>query len=186
MNRIKLTVITSIFFSSLLSLAACDFYEPTNLLINPDFEELTKKKTALGWQTGQHAGEKAYNYDLDSEVVFEGKYSFRIEQYKDQVYGIVSQPTLLPDRKNKKFTFTAMLKTKDVKVGDGWRLVVNCKAEDSYILKQYQSEPLNGTTEWQKVTLEGEIPEETTKLDSGIMLQSLGTGWADNVDLRVD
>jgi hypothetical protein len=112
--------------------------------------------------------------------------SYRIEQHADQVFGIVKQHVVLPDKESKTFLFTAMLKTKDVAAGRGWRLVLNCRAKNSRILKQFQSEPMNGTTDWKKVTLEGDLPKGTVKVDAGIMLQSVGIGWVDDTYLSVD
>lgn len=184
MNRQKLTLITLVFATTPL-LISCANQEPNNLLVNPGFEERNDKQKAVAWTTSQHAGKEAYKYELDSDVSFQGKQSFRIEQYADQAYGIVRQTSVLPGSENKNVIFTAMLKTEDVVAGKGLRLVLNCRAENSRILKQFQSEPLGGTTDWEKVTLEGAVPEGTVKVDAGIMLQSLGVGWVDDAHLSI-
>lgn len=159
---------------------------PQNLLLNPGFEERADNQKPVAWTVSQHAGKKAYKYELDTDVFSQGKQSFRIEQYTDQAYGLVKQTSVLPGTENRNVIFTAMLKADDVDSGKGWRLVLNCRAENSRVLKQYQSESLDGTTDWKKVTLEGEIPEGTVKFDAGIMLQSQGTGWVDDVYLGVN
>lgn len=171
---------------SVFSLIACDTYKPHNLLSNPSFEELDEKQKAIGWLTGQHYGDVAYKMKPDITVSSHGKNSFKIEQFKDQVYGIVDQDVLLPKRKNSKFKFTAMLKTKDVAKGDGWRLVINLKESDGYIIKQLQSEAIIGTTDWQKVSITAELPEKTSNVVLGAMMQSMGTGWIDEAELIVE
>ena len=143
-------------------------------------------KRPVAWRAAQHAGKIAYTYELDTEIAFDGMRSYRIEQYADQAYGIVKQILVLPDKQHNAFSFTAMLKTKDVAAGMGLKLVVNCIGKRNWILKQYQSESTNGTTDWQKVTLEGDIPKDTVKLDVGIMLGSLGVGWVDEAYLGVN
>jgi hypothetical protein len=166
-------------------LISCGDSQPPNLLVNPGFEELTKNGRPAAWRAAQHAGKIAYTYELDAETVFDGVHSYKIEQYAEQAYGIVKQIRQLPDEQNKAFSFTAMLKTKDVAPGMGLKLTVNCIGNNSRILKQYLSEPTNGTTDWQKVTLEGDIPKGTVKLDIGIMLGTFGVGWVDETYLGV-
>jgi len=170
----------------LVLLVACDTYKPHNLLINPSFEEADENKTATGWKTGQHFGNKAYNLNVDTETSSHGKNSYRVEQFADQIFGIVDQEITLPERENKKFVFSAMLKTENVAEGDGWRLVINFKETDGYIIKQTQSDAFVGTSDWQKVTLEGNLPKGTTKVAVGAMMQSFGTGWVDEVEFIVD
>lgn len=167
-------------------LASCTSPKAPNLLVNSGFEELTKRQKPIAWVASQHAGKIAYTHKVDTEVVYDGLQSYRMEQHAKQTYGLVMQSVTLPDYENKTFSFTAMLKTKEVAAGNGWKLVLNCKTVSSRILKQYQSEPMNGTTDWQTVTLEGAIPKGTVKFDVGIMLMSMGTGWVDNVYLSVN
>jgi len=166
---------------------ACTPSEPKNSLKNSGFEQEHPKNQAKGWYAGQHAGEDAYIMQLDSNIFFEGKSSFGIEQYKEQVYAVVEQSVRIPKGKHKKFIFSAMLKTENVEPGEGWKLVVNCREEDGYIAKQYQSSiALTATTDWQKVTIEADIPENTIKIDVGAMLQSKGKAWIDNANLIID
>ena len=184
MNMLRLAqfILTCIATAMLVS---CTEPLPPNLLLNSSFEELTEKQKPVAWRTGQHAGKAAYKLKIDTEVAFDGKQSYRVEQYAEQAYGIVKQSLVLSDRKSKTFSFTAMLKTKDVAAGNGWKLVLNCKGRNNNILKQFQSEPTNGTTDWQKMSLEGDIPKGTVKFGAGIMLMSQGTAWVDATYLSV-
>jgi hypothetical protein len=166
-------------------LVSCTNLQPPNLLVNSGFEELRENEKPVAWGASQHAGKMAYSHAIDTEIVFNDMHSYKMEQHADQAYGIVKQMVLLPDKKSKTFSFSAMLKTQDVAAGMGWRLVLNCIGESNGILKQYQSEPMNGTTDWQKVTLVGDIPKGTVKFGTGIMLGSLGAGWVDDAHLSV-
>lgn len=185
--RLKVKKFQAILYLSLFAATSCDTYQPSNQFKNHDFEEPLKNGSPSNWYTGQHAGETAYKYTIDNKIFKKGKQSFKMEQFKSQVYGIIDQSVILPKkRNNKKFVFSAMLKTKDVTSKLGWRLVVNCRRKDSYIIKQIQSKPIFGTTDWTKVTLEADIPKDTYKLDAGIMLQSIGIGWVDDASLIID
>ncbi|GAB5452560.1 MAG: hypothetical protein Hals2KO_28880 [Halioglobus sp.] len=159
--------------------------EPANLLENPGFEERKANQNAVAWSAKRHAGSTAYKFDLDTVVFFKGKQSYRIEQHADQDYGMVKQKVMLPNKKAERFTFSAMLKTQGIVDRIGWRLTVNCLAKSGRVLEQFQSEPLHGTNDWQKITLEEDLPKGTARIDVGIILQSIGTGWVDEAYLAV-
>lgn len=167
-------------------LASCSKPQPPNLLVNSGFEEQLENKKPVAWRTVQHAGKAAYKYDVDAEVFVEGIKSYRIEQYAKQAYGMVKQTVVLPEGENKTFSLTAMLKVKDIAVGEGLKLVLNCRGSGNAILKQYKSPPLTGTADWLKVTLEGEIPKGTVRFGVGIMLQSVGVAWVDDTYLSIN
>jgi hypothetical protein len=184
MNTLKLVQFVLACIATAM-LVSCAESIPPNLLLNSSFEELTEKQKPVAWRPSQHAGKVAYTYQIDTEVAYDGKQSYRVEQYAEQAYGIVRQSLKLSDRKSKTFSFTAMLKTKDVVAGDGWKLVLTCRGRNNNILKQFKSEPMNGSTDWQKVILEGDIPKGTVKFVVGIMLSSQGTAWVDAAYLSV-
>jgi hypothetical protein len=186
MKILKPVLLVSACVATAALLVSCTNSQPVNLLVNPGFEELTEKQKPVAWRTSQHAGKTAYKYEIDSEVVFDEMHSYRIEQHIDQAYGMVQQSVVLPDKESKTFLFTAMMKTKDVAAGRGWLVSLTCKNGNNSILKQFQSEPMIGTTDWQKVTLEGDIPKGTVKFSVGILLGSLGTGWVDDTSLSVN
>ena len=167
-------------------LGSCADPGPPNLLVNPGFEDLLENQKPIAWRTSQHAGTVAYNYAIDTHDVVEGKHSYKIEQHADQYYGIVKQTVALADRKRKTFLYTAMLKTKDVEPGSGLQLVVNCKGKNYSVLKQYQSESVVGNTDWQKITIEGDIPKGTIEFNVGIMLGTLGVAWIDDTSFSVN
>ena len=80
----------------------------------------------------------------------------------------------------------AMLKSRDIKEGKGFRITLTCLGKGGRVLKQYKSEPVIGTSDWQRVVLEGDIPRGTISLRAGILLQSIGTGWVDDAHLVVN
>lgn len=177
----------ALIYLALLTATSCDTYQPSNQFKNASFESTKKNGSPSHWYTGQHAGKIAYKYTIDDKTFTKGKQSFKMEQFESQVYGIIEQAVILPKkRNNKKIVFTAMLKTKDVVSQPGWGLVVNCRRKDSFIIKQFQSKTINKTTDWTKISIEADIPKDTYKLDAGIMLQSMGTGWVDDVSLIID
>lgn len=162
----------------------CD-KNPPNIIINAGFENALSKGSQSVWKTSSHAGEVSYNFDVDSNVSYSGKNSFKIVQFKDQVYGIVQQLVPLAESDDNEFEFSAMLRTRDIQQGNGSKLVINCLTADGYIIKQFKSEALLGNNEWTKLTIKEVLPKRTATLNAGIMLQSQGTVWIDEVNLIV-
>lgn len=163
-----------------------DPVQSDNLLVNPEFEERKENQRLAAWSFSQHAGKGAYKFDLDTAAAFKGSQSLRFEQYADQAWGIVRQDIALSEEESERFSFTAMLKTRDIAEGRGWRLTLTCLGKGGRVLKQYKSESLNGTNDWKRVVLEDAIPKGTTTLRAGIILQSVGTGWVDDAYLGVN
>jgi hypothetical protein len=166
--------------------AGCSDDQPDNLLTNPGFEERDEHQRAAGWSLAQHAGRDAYKFDFDKAAAASGNLGFRLEQYADQAYGVVKQEVELPEGKGERFRFAAMLKSRDIKERKGLRITLTCLGKRGRVLKQYKSEPLIGTNDWQRVVLEGDIPKGTISLRAGILLQSIGTGWVDDAHLVVN
>lgn len=185
MSLSKLIVAISVSVALLLHVG-CGQSDPDNLLANPGFEERDGNQRPAGWSLAQHAGSDAYKFNFDKGVVFSGNQGFRFEQYADQAYGILKQEVELPEGKGERFSFAAMLKSRDIEDGRGLRLTLTCLGSGGRVLKQYKSEPLHGTNEWQRVVLEGAIPKGTNSLRAGVLLQSIGTGWVDDARLVVN
>lgn len=152
------------------------------VVANPGFEE--PLASPRGWRLSQHAGAEAFEMGRDDKVFAEGGHSFRMKRHTPQVYGLVDQRVALRQSAGQTMRFSAMLRTEDVGPM-GWMLVVNFLGETGGILGQVRSEPMTGTSDWRRVTLENQIPVGTEQLAAGAMLLDRGTGWVDDVKLSV-
>jgi len=152
------------------------------VLVNSGFEQPTDRPT--GWRVSQHAGAVAYETGLDDQVFAEGRHSFRMKRLTPQVYGLVDQIVSAPRSGGRSMRLSAMLRTEEVGPM-GWMLVVNFLGESDGILGQARSEPMSGTKDWQRVSLEHEVPTGTVRLAVGAMLLDSGTGWVDQVTLSL-
>ena len=151
-------------------------------VINPGFEQPIDRRA--DWRAVQHAGARAYDMGVDDKVSAEGKRSFRIKRYAEQVYAAVNQRIPAQGSGGRTVRFSAMLRTEEVGP-KGWMLMVNYLGESDRIIAQARSEPMTGTTPWRRVTLEKQIPTGTEMLVVGAMLLDSGTGWVDDVELSV-
>jgi hypothetical protein len=152
-------------------------------LVNPGFEAPAERRPK-GWILTQHAGAKAYKMEHDSDIRTEGKQSFRVTRFTEQVFGSVAQFVNLPKgHKIKALELSAMLRSDGTEEG-GWKLVANVNGAIG-ILEQYNSEPLVGTQDWRRVTVKVPITPDTTDVKVGAVLYGAGTGWVDDVSLKV-
>lgn len=166
-------------------MVSCNQKSTTNLVENAGFETLDETGKAYPWRTSRHAGELAYTFSIDNDKASSGNSSFKIVQDKKQGFGIVKQQIELTDNNANKMKFSAKLQTEEIVEGKGAQLVVNFKTLDGFIIKQVKSDSLTGTQDWGELVLNADIPERTKVLGAGIMLQSLGTVWIDDVSLTI-
>ena len=153
-------------------------------LVNPSFEEPAKGPRAPGWSPSQHTGpERNYVWAVDGETASEGKASYRIKRLSPQVFGMINQAVVVAEHAGKTLEFSAAMKTDDVGP-EGWLLAVNIESRNA-ILEQARSIPVTGKVGWKRSTLRFKLPADAYELKLGIMLLDEGTGWVDDVKLRV-
>lgn len=195
-NRLNASPLLAIAFLALLSQTACAQRDeaaekplPGQIpLINAGFEEAGGADNIPGWHTAQHAGEKSYEMTVDAKGAAKGKQSFRLTQVHEQFFGMIGQTVpATSDMAGKIVELSAMMKTS--KVGPrGWGLFLNVHDALDAVTATYESTPIIGDNGWTRVTVRGVIPPRPLRLEVGIQLGddgNGGTGWADDVQLRV-
>ena len=149
-----------------------------NLAVNGDFEQaLTSEGMIPGWVKLQHGGDVSYEMAVEPAAAYSGKNGFRMTRTLEQVYGTLAQDITLPQPMSGEVELSAMLKTKDVGPA-GWMLMIIADAPPVY------SQPLIGTTQWQKVTVRAPLKPNTTTFRIGVTLLDAGTGWADDIQVK--
>jgi hypothetical protein len=154
-------------------------------LVNPSFEEPANGARAPGWSASQHYGAtRDYQWSVDeTTVASDGKASYQIKRLNPQAFGMINQAVLVAAHAGKTLEFSAMLKT-DAVGPEGWLLTVNIENRNT-ILEQVRSEPATGTQSWKRHNLRFKLPADVYELKLGVMLLDAGTGWVDDIKLRV-
>lgn len=153
-------------------------------LVNPGFEELSTGPKAPGWVPSQHWGpQKNYEWSVDTTAASEGKASYRIKRLSEQAFGMIQQVVRVDAFAGRTVEFSAMLKADDVGA-EGWLLVVNVESRNA-ILDQFRSAPATGKQDWKRHSVRVKLPADVFELKLGVMLLDTGTGWVDDVKLRV-
>ena len=139
---------------------------------------------APGWIPSQHTGpERNYEWAVDSEAAADGKASYRIKRLSPQAFGMIHQGIIVAEYAGKTLEFSAAMKANDVGP-EGWLLVVNVENRHA-ILEQVRSAPVTGKQEWKRSAVRFKLPADAYELKLGVMLLDSGTGWVDDVKLRV-
>lgn len=155
-------------------------------LVNASFEEPANGARAPGWFGTQHYGpnrERDYEWAVDTEVATDGKASYRIRRKNPQAFGMITQGVQVEAHAGKTLELSAMMKTDDVGP-EGWVLVVNIENRNA-LLQQVRSEPATGTRDFKRQSVRFKLPGDAFELKIGVMLLDAGTGWVDDVKLRV-
>ena len=151
-------------------------------LTNPDFEAKPGADgTIEGWSTSQHAGPTSYKLGVDRSVHATGAASFRIERIREQVYGMISQTVPISAHAGHTIELSAQMKTADVGP-EGWQLMLTLTGVPN---PRHSAEPLTGTQSFRKVTIRTQVPPGAQELEIAAILHDRGTGWLDDVHLRV-
>ncbi len=158
---------------------------PTDIkLVNPSFEAPANGARAPGWTPSQHTGpDRNYEWAVDSETATDGKASYRIKRMSPQVFGMINQGVIVAEHAGKTLEFSAAMKGQDIGP-DGWVLVVNVENRNA-ILEQVRSTPVTGKQDWKRSVVRFKLPADAYELKLGVMLLDSGTGWVDDVKLRV-
>ncbi len=166
---------------SLPTVAATDIQ-----LVNPSFEEPANGPRAPGWFATQHYGpnrERDYEWAVDTAVAAEGKASYRIRRKNPQAFGMIGQGVVIEAHAGKSLELSAMMKTDEVGP-EGWVLVVNIENRNA-VLQQVRSDPATGTRDFKRHTVRFKLPADAFELKIGVMLLDAGTGWVDDIKLRM-
>jgi hypothetical protein len=147
-------------------------------VVNGDFEQVADDGSIPGWTTQQHAGPPSYEMVIDAQGAYAGHGSFRMTRTQEQVYGTLSQEVAIAGVAGETIELSAMLKTKDVGP-EGWKLMISGDRVREF------SPAATGDSDWHPVSVRVQLPVATNSLTVGVTLLDKGSGWIDQVQLKV-
>ena len=168
-----------------LLLSGCGAHTGEIPLVNAGFETQGASHDAVpGWRLAQHAGAPAYEMSVDTQAAAEGRASFRMRRLTPQFYGAISQEVKLPPGSGgRKATLTARMKTQGVG-SKGWILVLTVIATSGNT--QFRSQPMSGDHDFGSVEVSTRLVDDAQAIEVSALLRDDGTGWLDDVHLRID
>jgi len=155
-------------------------------LINPGFESTApgRRNDPEGWFTYQHAGDKSYNFVLDTSDPHGGTRSLRIDNIGPEPYGSVAQSVVAAPYAGKVARYSAWLKTRDASE-NGAVLTILVLANGAVVSQNFMAEaPVKGSKGWTRYTITLPVPGNAERVEIGAMMQGKGSLWLDDVELE--
>lgn len=137
----------------------------------------------VGWQCSQHAGEPSFIFLPEKDDRVEGTTSMRIERVGSQPWAAVRQSLMPASIQGKYIRLSAKVKLAGV-TGLGAGIMLATSGSIKTPTPSYQTYAV-GTTDWQTIKVEGEIPPTVSRVTLGVMLEGGGMLLVDDVLLEV-
>jgi hypothetical protein len=154
-------------------------------LINPGFESTApgRRSDPEGWFTFQHAGDKSYNFTLDTSDPHGGSRSLRIENVGPEPYGAVAQSVEAAAHAGKVARYSAWMKTRDAN-DTGAVLTILVLANGAVVAQNFMADaPVKGSKGWARYTITLPVAKNAERVEIGAMMQGKGSLWLDDVEL---
>jgi hypothetical protein len=154
-------------------------------VVNPGFESTApgRRGDPEGWFSFQHAGDRSYNFVLDTAEPRSGARSLRIDNIGPEPYGAIAQSLEAGPHAGKVARFSGWLRTRDTD-GNGAVLTLMVLHNGLPVLQNFMADaPVKGTTAWKRYTITLPVARNAERIEIGAMLQGKGSLWLDDVEL---
>ena len=159
-------------------------------LVNADFESSRPGiyGNPEGWQSIQHAGDLSYTFKLDRDVRHSGAASLRIDNVGPEPFGATYQRIDARPYRGQRLRWSGWLRTEDARgsaTGGGAVLLIQAMQSGAPLAWNHMADaPVRGTTPWQRLSIELEVPQAAEEIEVGAMLHGPGRLWLDDVVLE--
>ena len=160
------------------------------VLVNADFESARPGLygNPEGWQSIQHAGDLSYTFKLDRAVRHSGAASLRIDNVGPEPFGVTYQRVDARPYRGQRLRWSAWLRTEDARgsvTGGGAVLLIQAMQSGAPLAWNHMTDaPVRGTTPWQQLSIELDVPAAAEEIEVGAMLHGPGRLWLDDVVLE--
>lgn len=135
------------------------------------------------WGCSVHADPGAYRFTVDESSPAEGRRSLRVEQVRNEPWAIATQHLRTETHlRGARLRFSMALKLEGV-TGKGAGPFYLAQGTGGTTLDHRQS-LLQGTSGWQRVTLEFVVPEGSEGFQVGLAIEGPGRAWIDDARLE--
>jgi hypothetical protein len=156
-------------------------------LANAGFEASARgpRGDPQGWFSFQHAGPPSYQFTVDAAERNSGERSLRIDNTGPEIYGAIAQGIDARPWRGRVAQLSASVKTRDA--DDGGAVLTLLALQSGAPLAQnfMPDAPIKGTNGWKRYTIKLVLPQNTDKVEVGLMLRGRGTAWLDDVELEI-
>jgi hypothetical protein len=134
------------------------------------------------------AGSKPAQYEagMDAEQVHQGHSSALLKSKTQSVdgFGTLMQSVRATQCKGKRVRFSGFVKSQEVGSWAGLWMRVD-QGKDMIAFDNMQDRPIKGTTDWQRYDVVLSVPEDSTGISFGILLDGAGRVWLSSTKFDV-
>lgn len=148
----------------------------------PSFDNLVEVARSRNSRTGMDswfmAGSNPTDYELgvDNTETFQGKNSgyLRSRRPGAEGFGTMMQMFKADIYRNKRMSFSAVVKSVDVENWAGLWMRIDGPSERTLGFDNMQNRPIKGTTDWQRYVVVLDVPTESINIAFGVLLDGPG------------
>lgn len=149
-------------------------------------EAPAKKREEAPMKNWFLAGSHKHDYEqgVDAEVMFNGKKSayLRSKGPEPEGFGTLMQTFQATAYLNKRLRYSAYVKSEEVENWAGlWMRVDGVEKGTSLCFDNMQNRPIKGTTDWQPYEIVLNVPQDSTNIAFGILLEGSGQVWLSDI-----
>lgn len=131
-----------------------------------------------------------YNIGLDKSIYKSGGISAFIQSNENETsikgFGTLMQTCSAENYLGKRIKMTAYIKTEDVVNRAGmWLRVDSKEPRETLSFDNMSKRPIKGNTNWTKYEIILDVPENSERLNFGILVNGTGKAWIDDINFEV-
>ena len=142
-----------------------------------------REETSMkGWGlSGSH--KQDYEQGVDSEVMFNGKKSayLRSKGPEPEGFGTLMQSFQASAYLDKRLRYSAYAKSEDVENWAGLWMRIDGPQGRMLSIDNMQNRPIKGTTDWQRYEVVLNVPQDSTNIAFGILMEGSGQVWLSDI-----
>ena len=148
--------------------------------------EPAKKREETLMKSWFLAGSRPHDYEqgVDAEVTFSGKKSAYLcsKGSEPEGFGTLMQTFQARAYLGKRLRYSAYVKSEEVKNWAGlWMRVDGVEKGTSLSFDNMQNRPIKDTTDWQRYEIVLDVPQDSTNIAFGILLDGSGQVWLSDI-----
>jgi hypothetical protein len=148
--------------------------------------EPAEKREEASIKSWMLAGSRKHDYEqgIDNDNTFNGKKSayLRSKESEPEGFGTLMQTFQATAYRNKRLRYSAYVKSEEVENWAGlWMRVDGFEKGKSLCFDNMQNRPIKGTTEWQRFEIVLNVPQDSSNIAFGILLEGRGQVWISDI-----
>ncbi len=151
---------------------------------NDDTVTPSTQKILKGWHlAGSHP--KDYEYGVDEDERYQEKPSGYLHSKVTEAegFGTIMQMFRAEKYRGKRLRFSAVVKSEDVVGWAGLWMRVDGTKDRSLSFDNMQGRPIQGTIDWRPYEIVLDVPQESSNIAFGMLLDGLGQVWLNDIQI---